>query len=89
MHQKTKGDKNMGMFFNNDKKTYCGRYKGIDVWQYGSMIGNNWYGDFYVTIQRGATKRNMKVKDSVCRSLEAVKGYIDRNLETLKKESAK
>ena len=79
----------MGIFFNNDKKHYRGKYKGIDVWQYGSMIGNNWYGDFYVTIPRGATKRNMKVKDSVCRSLEAVKSYIDRNLETLKKESAK
>ena len=79
----------MGMFFNNDKKHYCGRYKGIDIWQYGCMIGNNWYGDFYVTIPRGTTKRNMKVKDSVCRSLEAVKGYIDRNLETLKKESVK
>ena len=79
----------MGMFTNNNKKHYCGRYKGIDVWQYGCMIGNNWYGDFYVTIPRGTTKRSMKVKDSVCRSLEAVKGYIDRNLETLKKESAK
>jgi hypothetical protein len=79
----------MGMFINNDKKNYCGKYKGIDVWQYGSMIGNNWYGEFYVTIPRGATKRNMKVKDSVCRSLDAVKEYIDRNLETLKKESAK
>jgi hypothetical protein len=27
--------------FNNDKKHYCGKYEGIDVWQYGSMIGNN------------------------------------------------
>ena len=72
----------MGIFFNNDKKHYCGRYKGIDVWQYGSMIGNNWYGDFYV-------KRNMKVKDSVCRSLDAVKEYINNHLEELKKESAK
>ena len=79
----------MGIFFFFFKKHYCGKYKGIDVWQYGSMIGNNWYGDFYVTIPRGATKRNMKVKNSVCRSLEAVKSYIDRNLETLKKESAK
>jgi hypothetical protein len=64
-----------------DKKSYCGKYKGIDVWQYGCMIGNNWYGDFYVTIPRG--KRNMKVKDSVCRSLKAVKEYINRNLVTL------
>ena len=74
----------MGMFFNEDKKSYCGTYKGIDVWQYGSMIGNNWYGEFYVTVPRGVTKRRMKVKESVCRSLEAVKGYIDKNLEKLK-----
>jgi hypothetical protein len=26
----------------------------------------------------------MKVNDSVCRSLEALKGYIDRNLDKLK-----
>lgn len=79
----------MGMFIEGDKKHYCGRYKGIDVWQVGQIIGNNWYGDFYVTIPRGVTKRNTKVKDSVCRSLEAVKTYIDNNLETLKKESVK
>ena len=79
----------MGIFFNNNQKHYCGTYKGIDVWQYGCMIGNNWYGDFYVTIPRGVTKRNMKVKDSVCRSLEAVKEYINNHLEELKKESAK
>ena len=76
----------MGMFFNNDKKHYCGRYKGIDVWQYGSMIGNNWYGEFYVTVPHGNSRRNMKVKDSVCRSLEGVKDYINRNLETLRKD---
>ena len=74
------------MFFNNDTKHYCGKYKGIDVWQYGSMIGNNWYGEFYVTVPRGNSRRNMKVKDSVCRSLEGVKDYINRNLETLRKE---
>ena len=78
----------MGKFTNNGQKHYCGRYNGIDVWQYGCMIGNNWHGDFYVTIPRGATKRNMKVKDSVCRSLEAVKEYINNHLEELKKESA-
>ena len=74
----------MGMFFNNDKKSYCGRYKSIDVWQYGCMIGNNWYGDFYVTVPRGKSRRDMKVKDSVCRSLKAVKEYIDRHLDELK-----
>ena len=73
----------MGMFCNNDKKSYCGKYKGIDVWQYGCMIGNNWYGDFYVTVPRGKSRRDMKVKDSVCRSMKAVKDYIDRHLEEL------
>lgn len=73
----------MGMFCNNDKKSYCGKYKGIDVWQYGCMIGNNWYGDFYATVPRGKSRRDMKVKDSVCRSLKAVKDYIDRHLEEL------
>lgn len=73
----------MGMFCNNDKKSYCGKYKGIDVWQYGMMIGNGWYGDFYVTVPRGKSRRDMKVKDSVCRSLKAVKDYIDRHLEEL------
>ncbi len=73
----------MGMFCNNDKKSYCGKYKGIDVWQYGCMIGNNWYGDFYVTVPRGKSRRDMKVKDSVYRSMKAVKDYIDRHLEEL------
>ena len=73
----------MGMFFNNDKKTYCGTYKGINVWQYGCMIGNGWYGDFYVTIPRGKTKRQMKVKDSVCRSLSELKRYVDAHLDEL------
>ena len=72
----------MGMFFNNDKKSYCGTYKGIMVWQYGSMIGNNWYGDFYCTRRKNG--RNYKVKDSVCHSLDGVKKYIDNHLEELK-----
>ena len=79
----------MGMFFSGDKKTYCGTYKGFMVWGYGQQIGNNWYGDYYITIPRGVTKRQMKVKDSVCRSIEGIKSYIDNNLETLKKESSK
>ena len=74
----------MGMFCNNDKKSYCGKYKGIDVWQYGCMIGNNWYGDFYVTVPRGKSRRNMKIEESTCRSLKAVKEYIDRHLDELK-----
>ena len=76
----------MGLFFNEDKKTYCGRYKGIDVWGYGCMIGNNWYGEYYVTIPRGKTNRRMKVKGSVRRCIEDVKRYIDENLETLKQQ---
>lgn len=65
----------MGMFFNNDKKHYCGTYKGVKVWKYGCMIGNNWYGDFYITQEKNG--RNYKVKDSVRRSLEDLKKYID------------
>jgi hypothetical protein len=48
------------------------------------MIGGNWYGDFYITIPRGETKRQMKVKDSVCRSLDALKGYVDKHFDELK-----
>lgn len=77
----------MAYFDGNDKKSYCGRYKGIDVWQCGQMIGNNWYGDFYVTVPRGKTRRNMKVKDSVCRSLDGVKDYIKRHIDELKELS--
>ena len=73
----------MGIFFNNDKKHYCGKYKGIDVWQNGCMVGNNWYGDFYVTIPRGKSKRQMKVKDSVCKSLSELKQYVDAHLDEL------
>ena len=75
----------MGIFFNESKKTYCGTYKGIKVWGYGSMIGNNWYGDYYITIPRGESKREMKVKDSVCGSLEGIKKYIDENIGNLTK----
>ena len=63
------------MFFNNDKKHYCGTYKGVKVWQYGCMIGNNWYGDFYITQEKNG--RNYKVKDSVRRSWEDLKKYIN------------
>ena len=74
----------MAFYERKEKKHYCGKYKGIDVWQYGMMIGNNWYGDFYVTVPRGKSRRYMKVNDSVCRSLEALKGYIDRHIDELK-----
>ena len=74
----------MGLFFNEDRKVYLGKYKGIDVWSYGSMIGNNWYGEYYITIPRGETKRRMKVKDSVQNNIEDVKKYIDTNIDKLK-----
>lgn len=63
------------MFTNNDKKTYCGTYKGVKVWQYGCMIGSHWYGDFYITQEKNG--RNYKVKDSVRRSWEDLKKYIN------------
>ena len=72
----------MGMFFNGDKKTYCGRYKGINIWQFGQIIGSNWYGDFYCTRRKNG--RNYKVKDSVCKTLDDIKEYIDNHLDELK-----
>lgn len=70
--------------FNEDRKTYCGTYKGFMVWGCGQQIGNNWYGDYYITVPRGKTKRQMKVKDSVCRSVEALKDYVNSHLDELK-----
>ena len=67
-----------------EKKHYCGKYKGIDVWQNGMMIGNGWYGDFYVTVPRGKSRRGMKVKDSVCRSIDVLKDYVNKHLDELK-----
>jgi hypothetical protein len=75
----------MGMFSNTEKKHYCGTYKGVKVWQFGCMIGNNWYGVFYCTKEKNG--RNYKVKDSECHSLDAVKGYIDKHLQELVVES--
>jgi hypothetical protein len=51
------------------------------------MIGNNWYGDYYITIPRGESKRQMKVKDSVCRSIEALKQYVDSHLTELQQQA--
>ena len=73
----------MGMFFNEDKKTYCGTYKGFSVYGFGCVIGHNWYGDYYITVPRGKTRRQMKVKDSVCRSIESLKQYVDSHLDEL------
>jgi hypothetical protein len=74
----------MAFYERKEKKHYCGKYKGIDVWQYGMMIGSGWYGDFYVTVPRGKSRRDMKVNDSVCRSLEVLKDYVNRHLDELK-----
>lgn len=74
----------MAFYERKEKKHYCGKYKGIDIWQYGMMIGSGWYGDFYVTVPRGKSRRDMKVKDSVCRSIEALKDYVNRHLDELK-----
>ena len=74
----------MAFYERKEKKHYCGKYKGIDVWQYGMMIGSGWYGDFYVTVPRGKSRRYMKVNDSVCRSLEVLKDYVNRHLDELK-----
>jgi hypothetical protein len=54
------------------------------VWGCGQQIGNNWYGDYYITVPRGKTKRQMKVKDSVCRSVEALKNYVNSHIDELK-----
>ena len=74
----------MAFYERKEKKHYCGKYKGIDGWQYGMMIGSGWYGDFYVTVPRGKSRRYMKVNDSVCRSLEVLKDYVNRHLDELK-----
>ena len=66
-----------------DQKTYCGRYKGVDVWGIGCVIGNNWYGDYYCTKEKNG--RNYKVKDSVSSTIEGIKSYIDEHLNELKK----
>ena len=74
----------MGLFFEGDKKRCIGFYKGLKIYQVGQMIGNNWYGKYYVTIPRGKSRREMKVKDSVCRSIGGIKKYIDENIDKLK-----
>jgi len=65
--------------FNEDKKTYCGKYKGVHVYQYGCMIGNGWYGEFYAATARGKSGRIMKVRGSTRKSLDELKEYIDKH----------
>ena len=56
------------------KKHYCGNFRGFDIWQYGQMIGNNWYGIFYAT--KKINGRNRKIKDSEFSSWEQLKERI-------------
>lgn len=67
--------------FNEDKKTYIGKYKGVKCWGVGCMIGNNWYGKYYCTKLKNG--RNYKVKDSCSDTVKDLKEYIDRNLADL------
>ena len=60
-------------------KHYCGTYKGHSVYQEGQMIGSNWYGHFYVT--RKVNGRNIKIKESVCRSVKEIKEFINKQLK--------
>ena len=73
----------MGYFYDDDKKTYCGNYKGFEVWGCGKVIGTNWYSDYYITIPRGKSRRQMMVKDSICRTIDALKAYVDKHYDEL------
>lgn len=65
-----------------DKKTYIGSYKGVRCYGVGCMIGNNWYGDYYCTKQKNG--RNYKVKESITKSVDALKTYIREHIKELK-----
>ena len=60
------------------RKHYCGTYKGISVWQEGEMIGSSWYGTFFITEERGMSKRRFRVKDSEHSSWDALKEWINK-----------
>jgi len=69
--------------YRNDKKQYCGTYKGYKIWAKGQMIGNNWYGYYYAT--KKAKKNYVKVKDSDRRGWDDLKQFLnsleDENLQ--------
>jgi hypothetical protein len=69
-----------------DRKVYCGTYKGFKVWSVGCMIGNNWYGDYYITIPRGMSKKQMKDKNSISPTIEVLKAYVDKHIDELNKK---
>lgn len=60
---------------NGDKKHICGVYKGHRIVQEGSMIGNNWYGNFYPCEKKGS--RFYKMKDHIFKTLKETKEFID------------
>ena len=64
---------------NNDKKHFCGTYKGVYVWQLGCMIGNNWYGTYYAAQLRNT--RYIKDKQSERSSMDDVLEYIDSRMK--------
>lgn len=62
-----------------DKKYYCGKYKGYKVYQVGELIGNNFYGYFYAA--KLVNVRYKKDKQSERKTLEELKEYIDSRMK--------
>ena len=67
----------MGMFFEGDRKHYCGMYRGLKIYQVGQTIGNNWYGHFYAA--KKCKTNYVKIKDSESPSWEKLKERIKDN----------
>ena len=67
------------------RKKFCGRYRGIEIYTFGQMIGNYWYGNYYAVVRRGKSNRRMKVKDSHSNNILGVVKYIDEHINELKK----
>lgn len=62
------------------KEKYCGKYKGISIFEKGQMIGHNWYGTLFVKENKGAAKRKYKVKESEKDNFKDLKAWIDNAL---------
>lgn len=75
----------MGRYGIMGRKTFCGRYRGIEIHTFGRMIGNNWYGDYYAVVRRGKSNRRMRVKQSLSNNILGVAKYIDEHINELKK----
>lgn len=69
--------KQLNNMIEGDKKHYCGRYRGLDIYQVGQMIGSNWYGHFYAAKKR--KKNYVKIKNSESPSWEKLKERIKDN----------